>query len=269
MFLVPATAQCGMLVLPCSLIIIKPPPSHPFRRRALVAVYQVAAGGINALCIAGGLAAVASDDGAARLWPACFGQHLLEASTPAAATGIALLPAGRPRVALGCEDGTLGVLQMESGGSYTRLISSHAAPLTAIAAHPTECGPAVHSTHKQEVAKFQATLLAPIIDNSFCMLPAFCLMRCARHVQAGLSMPVQGAMVRCGCGTQPTTQNSVSWAAAHLPCAWRTDPLTAQSLRQGMTTAAFVCGILCAAALLRYVEVYRMPACMWHHDGDI
>ncbi|KAF8065716.1 WDR90 [Scenedesmus sp. PABB004] len=102
-------------------------------RRAVVAVYQLHGGAVNALSVGEGLALTGSDDRTARLWPLDFTAPLLEAEHEAPVTGVALC-AGGLGVAAGCEDGLLGLLSLP-GRSFAPLLRSHVGPITAVAAH--------------------------------------------------------------------------------------------------------------------------------------
>lgn len=69
------------------------------------------------------------------MWPLDFTSYLLEAEHEAPATAAALGP-GCLNVAVGCEDGSLGVLDVASH-RYTTGVRSHTAPVLAVAVHPT------------------------------------------------------------------------------------------------------------------------------------
>lgn len=70
-----------------------------------------------------------------RVWPLDFRSYLLEAEHEAPVTAAALAPGGL-RVAVGSEDGTLGVLDLGSH-RYSTALRSHCGTVNAVVGHPT------------------------------------------------------------------------------------------------------------------------------------
>jgi WD40 repeat protein len=98
-------------------------------------VYQLHAASINSLSIGEGLALTASDDTTLRLWPLDFSSYLLEAQHEAPVTSACLgSPDGLLLVA-GCEDGSLGQLDVV-GRQHSSLLRSHCGAVLDVAVHP-------------------------------------------------------------------------------------------------------------------------------------
>lgn len=72
-----------------------------------------------------------------RVWPLDFTSYLLEAEHDSPATCAALAPGGL-RVAAGCEDGALGVLDIASH-RYASALRSHCGAVLAVAARHSAC----------------------------------------------------------------------------------------------------------------------------------
>jgi hypothetical protein len=75
-----------------------------------------------------------------RVWPLDFRSYLLEAEHDAPASAAALSPCGL-RVAVGCEDGALGVLDL-GARRYATAVRSHCGCVNAAVAHPDRWGEA-------------------------------------------------------------------------------------------------------------------------------
>jgi len=106
-----------------------------YPRRCVVAAYQAHGGAINALTVGEGVAVTAGDDGFLRVWLMDFRAYLLEAEHESPVTSAALA-AGGLALAVGGEDGALGVLDLASH-RYAALLRSHCGAVEAVAVHPT------------------------------------------------------------------------------------------------------------------------------------
>jgi hypothetical protein len=69
------------------------------------------------------------------VWPLDFRAYLLEAEHDAAVSAAALSPCGL-RVAVGCEDGSVGALDV-AAHRYSSALRSHTGRVAAAVAHPT------------------------------------------------------------------------------------------------------------------------------------
>jgi len=109
---------------------LPPPP-----RRCLTAVYQLHAASINSLCVGEGLVLTASDDTTLRLWPLDFSAFLLEAQHEAPVTSACLGSTDGLLLVAGCEDGSLGQLDVVSR-QHRCLLRSHCGAVQSLATHP-------------------------------------------------------------------------------------------------------------------------------------
>lgn len=98
-------------------------------------MYQLHAAAINSLSIGEGLALTASDDTTLRLWPLDFSSYLLEAQHEAPVTSACLGSSDGLLLVAGCEDGSLGQLDVVSR-QHTSLLRSHCGAVLSMEAHP-------------------------------------------------------------------------------------------------------------------------------------
>ncbi|KAG2423007.1 hypothetical protein HXX76_015605 [Chlamydomonas incerta] len=105
-----------------------------YTTRQLDAIFQLHAAAINCLVVSDGLVLTGGDDRLLRAWPLDFRDYLLEAEHEGAVTGLAMSPDAL-RLAVGTENGTLGVLAIPSH-AYTTLLRSHCGAVNAVAVDP-------------------------------------------------------------------------------------------------------------------------------------
>ncbi|KAG2447660.1 hypothetical protein HYH02_007576 [Chlamydomonas schloesseri] len=105
-----------------------------YTTRQLDAIFQLHAAAINCLVVSDGLVLTGGDDRLLRAWPLDFRDYLLEAEHEGAVTGLAISPDAL-RLAVGTENGTLGVLAIPSH-AYTTLLRSHCGAVNAVAVDP-------------------------------------------------------------------------------------------------------------------------------------
>lgn len=102
-----------------------------YGRRELECVYQCHNAPINAIRINEGFCVTASDDKFVRVWPVDFSDFFLEAEHETAVSSVGLSPDGL-RIAVGCEGGAIGVMDVPTH-TYTTLLRSHTGAVNCVA----------------------------------------------------------------------------------------------------------------------------------------